>query len=376
MSNGTKPKVTVVIPTWKRGDLLRKCLESLRKQTFSDFEVVLVSNGGGEWVEELAREFVCRVIRFEENRGFAAGVNAGIAASRSVYVAILNDDVELGRAWLGRTTDLLDERQDVSFCCGKVYQVARQVARQAAGQAVRQAAGDTLDGAGDALSLGGSAWRLGYGRKDSPEFDVPRPLFAVSGTAALFRRSVLEQVGEFDEDFFSYLEDMDFSVRAMRAGHRGLYLPEAVCRHWGGATLGGPESATVFRLLTRNQLMLLAKHYPWSLLLRMAPRIAWAQLLWATMALRKMRLGAYLAGVVQFFLLLPRTLRKRRPWSKKEVGAFWTWLRESEEAIYADIWSRPRSGQDTFWRMYFLLFPPRANPATASRPGLGRLPSR
>ena len=363
-----EPKVSVVIPTWKRGDMLRRCLESLQRQSFLDFEVVLVSNGAGEWVEQVAREFQCRLIRFGENRGFAAGVNAGIAASRSTYVAVLNDDVELDRAWLQQTTALLEERQDVSFCCGKVF--------QAVWQAVGQAAGDTLDGAGDALSLGGSAWRLGYGRKDSPEFDVPRALFAVSGTAALFRRCVLEQVGEFDEDFFSYLEDMDFSVRALRAGYRGLYLPGAVCRHWGGATLGGPESATVFRLLTRNQLMLLLKHYPWPLLLRMAPRIAWAQLLWLFMALRKMRPGAYLAGVAQFFQLLPRTLRKRRSWRNEEQRAFRAWLEESDASIYVDCSTRVRESRDTFWRMYFLLFPPRARAAAASKPGLGRLPSR
>lgn len=359
MPNALSRKVSVVIPTWQRSDLLRRGLESLRRQSFSDFTIVLVSNGAGSWVNELAQEFVCALLSFPQNRGFAAAVNAGIAATPSPYVALLNDDVELDRAWLERTTSLLDERPDLAFCCGKIY----------------QADGTWLDNVGDALSLGGSAWRLGFGRKDSSEFALARPLFAISGTAALFRRTVFEQLGALDEDFFAYLEDMDFSLRALRAGCRGLYLPQAICRHWGSATLGGPDSPTVFRLLTRNQLFLLAKHYPWPLLFRLGPRIAWAQLLWALMAIRKNRLKAYLVGVIQFLRLLPRAIRKRRPWRRDEWQAFWAALKESENEIYTDVLARERNSPDRFWRLYFFLFPPRRTKAIASKAGLGRLPS-
>jgi GT2 family glycosyltransferase len=275
-------------------------------------------------------------------------------------VAIINDDVELDCAWLERTTVLLDERADLSFCCGKIY----------------RADGRTIDNAGDALSMGGGAWRLGFGRADAPEFDLPRPLRAISMTASLFRRKAFEKLGGLDEDFISYLEDIDLSIRAWRAGFRGIYLPRAVARHQGSATAGGPESPLVFEHLTRNQLLLMVKHYPLVLWLRLALRIGWAQLLWAGMAIRKGLLGAYLRGGMGFYLLLPRMIRKRVPWRRGETKEFLAWLRESEEAIYADISSRPRSEQDTYWRMYFLLFPPRARAAVASKPGLGRLPSR
>ena len=98
MANAPSQKVSVVIPTWQRGDLLRQCLESLRRQDFSDFRIVLVSNGAGNWVNEFAQEFECTLVSFPANRGFAAGVNAGIAATGSPYVALVNDDVELERA--------------------------------------------------------------------------------------------------------------------------------------------------------------------------------------------------------------------------------------------------------------------------------------
>lgn len=360
MGEAAARKVSVIIPTWQRGDLLRRCLDSLRRQTFSDFAIVLVSNGAGKWVEQLAAEFSCEVRSFPDNRGFAAAVNAGIAVAQSRYVALLNDDAELGPAWLERMTGLLDERPEISFCCGKIY----------------QAGAVSLDNVGDAISMGGSAWRLGFGRKDSGEFDCARPLIAVSGTAALFRRQLFDELGGLDPNFFSYLEDLDFSLRAARAGFQGLYLPQATAQHHGGATLGGADSPIVFRLLTRNQLLLLVKHYPWPLLFRLAPRIAWAQLLWALMAVRKGRTKAYLAGMAQFLGMLPKTIRKRPAWRSGEWRARLSWLRESEAAIYADISTRERSSQDAFWRLYFLLFPPRRNPAAAPKEGLGRLPSR
>ncbi|MBI2818908.1 MAG: glycosyltransferase [Acidobacteria bacterium] len=336
-------KVSVIIPTWKRGDLLRKCLESLRWQTFTDFKVVMVSNEAGEWADELAREFGCELVRFSENRGFAAAVNAGIAASESPYLMVLNDDAELHPAWLEQTVLLLEEQPEFSFCCGKIY----------------KSDGRTIDDVGNAISMGGGAWRLGHGRADAPEFDGPRPLFAVTMTAAIFRRAVFEKIGSLDENFISYLEDMDYSIRLWRAGLRGMYLPQAVARHHGGASLEGDDARERFRLMTRNQLVLLAKHYPAALWFRLGVHIKWAQILWFAMAVRRGLLGAYLAGVWQYICLFPRIIRKRATWSEAERRAFVEWLRESEWAIYEDIFERPRTEQDTYWRMYFALFRPR-----------------
>jgi GT2 family glycosyltransferase len=275
-------------------------------------------------------------------------------------VALLNDDVRLDRNWLELTSALLDSRPDVSFCCGKIY----------------QADGATLDNAGDALSLGGSAWRLGFGRPDSEEFAFARQVFAVPGTAALLRRSVFEQVGLLDEDFFSYLEDVDFSLRSARAGYRGLYLPQATCLHQGSATLGTPDAPAMFRLLTQNQLMILVKHYPWKVLFRLGPRIAWSQFLWAAMAIRKNRLGAYLSGVAHFFRLFKKTLWKRRSWQKDELQEFVGVLRESEREIYEDVSAADRDEQDTFWKLYFALFPPPRKQEYSVKPGMKRFASR
>ncbi|HWP85562.1 MAG TPA: glycosyltransferase family 2 protein [Terriglobia bacterium] len=352
-------KVSVIIPTWKRGDLLRRCLQSLRRQSFCDYEVVLVSNGAGEWAESVAREFGCRLVSFAANRGFAAAVNAGLAASQSPLVLILNDDAELDPAWLEKTVAELEEHQAISLCCGKILKPD----------------GRTVDDAGGALAMGGGAWRLGHGRADGPAFAHRRFLFAVSLTAALFRRSVFEQAGTLDERFVSYLEDVDFSIRLWRAGLRGAYVPQAVAWHRGGGSLG-EDSPERFRLMTRNQLFLLAKHYPASF--RLAGRALWAQILWLGMAVRKRRFTAYLAGAGQCLGLLCASflgqgIRSRKEGRQKQRRAFLEWLRVSERAIYEDIQARPRPEQDAYWRLYFSLFPPHPRPVqpagAAAEPG-------
>jgi GT2 family glycosyltransferase len=359
--------VSVVIPTWKRGDLLRKCLESLQRQTFRDFEIFIVSNGAGGWAEQLATEFGARLVRFSANCGFAAAVNAGINASKSPLVAILNDDAELDPRWLDLAIATLEENQSISFLCGKIY----------------EADGRTIDDAGDALSMAGAAWRLGHGRADGPQFDLSRPLFAVSMTAAVFHRSVFDTIGILDEHFVSYLEDVDFSIRLWRAGLRGMYLPALVARHHGGASLEGGGARERFRLMTRNQSLLLCKHFPSPRGLRLAARIYWARTLWLAMAVRKRMLGAYLKGTWEYVRLFPpgflrECIRSRSSFTKEERRAFVDWLRESERAIYEDIAARPRAEQDAYWRLYFALFRPRTpavgNMAAASARKAGGKP--
>jgi GT2 family glycosyltransferase len=188
-------------------------------------------------------------------------------------------------------------------------------------------------------------------------------------TATLFRRQVFDRIGMLDEDFVSYLEDTDFSIRLWRAGLRGIYLPQATALHHGGASSGGAEAALAFKLLTRNRQAILMKHYPVGTLYRLLPRMWYSDALWMGMAIRKKLFGAWLSGAFGFFPSYPRFLRKRLGAWPRDGRAFRAWLRESERAIYEDISARPRERQDTYWRMYFSLFRPR-RPASAAAPRL------
>ena len=92
-------------------------------------------------------------------------------------------------------------------------------------------------------------------------WNQPREIHLPPFTAAIFRKELFERVGLLDEEFESYLEDIDFGIRSAIAGFTGIYVPDAVAFHQGSATLGRWHPDTV-RKIARNQLLLVAKHYP------------------------------------------------------------------------------------------------------------------
>ena len=177
---------------------------------------------------------------------------------------------------------------------------------------------DRMDGAFDAICRGACAWRCGHGRRDSALWNTPREIRFAPLTAALIRAELFDRVGLLDESLESYLEDIDLGIRCAAKGLTGLYLPSAVAYHQGSATLGTWHPDTV-RKISRNQLLIVAKHYPRKWILSYGWPILVAQALWGLIALRHGRLLAYLAGKLdgarRFRLRLPSRSPFRRPWS-------------------------------------------------------------
>ena len=270
-----RDSITAVVPVHNRADLLAELLDSIAAQTVPFTEVIVVDDASTDGAGDLARARGCRVIRQAENGGFARAVNAGWrAAGGSRWIAILNSDVTLDARWLER---LMAGSGDSGFATGTIFNaVNRQV----------------IDGTYDLVSRAGCAWRAGYG-----ELTVP-PSSRTSlapGTACLFRREVLESLHGFDEEFGSYLEDVDLGLRCVREGYAGVYIPGAVAWHHGSATLGR-WNPRVVRLISRNQVLLVRRHYDAGLFRECFWPIVAGQLLWGLVALRHRAGFAWLAG--------------------------------------------------------------------------------
>ena len=293
-------RVTVVIPNWNGQSLLPLCLTSLRRQSFRDFETLVVDNGSTDGSRELlARDFPeVRVISLGENRGFSAAVNAGIRASEAGYVALLNNDTEQEADWLAELVAAADATPEAGSFASKLLDYGdRRV----------------LDGAGDVLRRSGLPYRLGHGELDRGQHEQPRFVFGACAAAALYRRSMLEKIGLFDEDFFAYCEDGDLSFRAQLAGYRCLYAPEAVVYHMGSASTGGKRSLIATRLGSRNGLSLLVKNLPAALIPELLPFVLLGQTARLAVTARSPQtLRAHLAGVSEACSLLPRMSKKRR----------------------------------------------------------------
>jgi GT2 family glycosyltransferase len=326
------PSVTVVIPNWNGRRFLDLCLESLRNQSLEGFQTVVVDNGSEDGSIDFVKERFpeVNVVALGENSGFAAAVNAGIEASATEYVVLLNNDTEQDRRWLEALVSAANDHPESGLFASKLVDFHdRRI----------------LDGAGDVMRLSGLPYRLGHGERDTGQFDEPGYVFGACAAAALYRKSLFDEVGLFDEDFVSYCEDGDLSFRAQLAGHRCFYVPDAVVYHMGSASTGGKRSPTATRLGTQNSLSLLVKDLPFSAVPHILPFFVLGQLARFVTAAATGSLRAHLEGLVGAWRHLPLMLKKRAEIQKRkqlsdaEVRKL---LRESSLAAAASIARRLR----------------------------------
>jgi GT2 family glycosyltransferase len=332
-------RVAIVIPTWNRAELLGQVLENLRDQTYPVQRVIVVDNGSTDHSVQLATSAGAQVISLGRNAGFAAAVNQGIqevaSSGLSVeYVGVLNNDVVLQPTWLAC---LMSEMEDSSawFATGKLLDAHAR---------------ERIDGSFDAVCRGGCAWRCGQGRPDSPLWNQRRSIRLAPLTAAVFRAEVFQRVGLLDEQFESYLEDVDLGLRCAEAGLDGVYVPQAIAYHQGSGTLGRWHPDTV-RRMARNQILLVAKHYPRNWVLSYGWPVFIAQILWGFVALRHGALASYFAGKVEGVRGY-RSARGKYSADFPAADAFPAILEQSEKEI-RDL--QQASGFDLYWRLYFAL---------------------
>jgi GT2 family glycosyltransferase len=254
--------VTVVVPTLSADAKLQECIAALEKQTQRDFELIVVDNSGSGAVRRngTARAGV-RVIEEPRNVGFGAAINNAFHQSGSRYLATLNDDAAPHPGWLEALVAAIESRPDAGMCASQV----------------RLYGEEALDSAGMLVCGDGSSKQRGHGLPPK-FFPVAEEVLFPSGSAALYRRTMLEQIGLFDEDFFLYCEDTDLGLRARWAGWRCLYVPEAVVEHHYSHSAGRASRLKAY-YVERNRLFVLAKNFP-ARMLAAAPFVSLARYWW------------------------------------------------------------------------------------------------
>lgn len=248
------PAVSVIVVNLNRRDLLVRCLESLWKQTYSSFEVIVVDNGSTDGSAEILqsmREPRLRVVTLPVNRGFAGGCNAGIAQAQGHYIATLNNDAEATPRWLEELVAAMESDHTIGMCASKIL---------FHGERTR------IDKAGHLIYLDGLNHGRGSGEPDVGQFERREEVLFPDAAAALYRRAMLDVIGLFDEHFFAYGDDADLGLRGRLAGWTCLYVPTAVVYHVHSATAGEFSPLKAF-LIERNRIWVAVKTFPLSLLL-------------------------------------------------------------------------------------------------------------
>jgi GT2 family glycosyltransferase len=257
-----EPCVTVVIPTLTADDTLSDCVRSLEAQSRRDFEVIIVDNSGQQLVRRRnAAGSQATVIENSVNVGFGGAVNQAFHRSRAPFLATLNDDAIADPNWMAALMGSVENRPDVGMCASKVRLYPQ----------------GKLDSAGMLIARDGSSKQRGH-LSDPAQYGRSDEALLPSGSAALYRRKMLEQIGLFDESFFLYCEDTDLGLRARWAGWNCLYVPGAIVDHHYSHSAGRASSLKAY-YVERNRLYTAVKNLPAGMLLT-APVYAAIRYFW------------------------------------------------------------------------------------------------
>jgi GT2 family glycosyltransferase len=251
------PRVSIIILTWNGRRYLSDCLKSIEAQTYRDFEVILLDNGSRDGSSEFIKnEFSwVSLISVPENLGFAGGHSVAIERASGELIVTLNNDTRVEPDWLEELVFVADSYPEAGMVASRtsVYDDP-----------------DLIDTLGGRVCLDGMS-RGAFRMKRVSELGLSRVEEGLypSPAAALYRRSMIEEVGFFDEDFFAYAEDTDLGLRCRWAGWKCVIATEAIVHHYYSAT-GGAFSPFKLYYCERNHFWVAIKNFP-PLLLMLLP---------------------------------------------------------------------------------------------------------
>ena len=240
-------KVSVIIPNYNGEKYLRDCLESLRGQDYLEFEIIIIDNASQDSRYEWLREYKDIIFKpLNQNYGFSKAVNEGIKIAKGEYVLLLNNDTIVEKDFIRQLVVAIEKDE-------KIFGVSSKM--------IAYDDHSIMDDAGDEYSVVGWAYKLGDG-KSVENYTKSYKVFSACAGAALYRKSIFDKIGLFDEVFFAYLEDVDISYRARIYGYYNVYCPDAKVYHIGSATSGGRYNSFKIKLSGRNNIYLAYKNMP------------------------------------------------------------------------------------------------------------------
>ena len=280
---------SVVIPNYNGSKYLKNCLLSLQKCEDEDFEVIVVDNGSTDGSDLLpdSLKLNVRLIKLNENTGFAHAVNVGIREAKGEYVILLNNDTEVTGGFVSNLTGALKNNRTAFSASAMMVDMNNR---------------EVLDGAGDYYCALGWAFAYGKGKK-TEECDKSRKIFSSCAGACIYDKAKLEITGLFDELHFAYLEDVDLGYRARIAGFDNIYEPASVVYHAGSGFSGSRYNEFKIKLSSRNSVYLILKNMPLLQLIINLPFIVFGYLIKTLFFVLKGYGKVYLKGLLDGFKL-------------------------------------------------------------------------
>ncbi len=243
-------KVSVVTPNYNGERFLKTFFESLNNDSELIGEVIIIDNGSTDnskdYINKGTFNFPVKLIENSRNMGFAPAVNQGISNAKHEYIFSLNNDTEVKKGSIRHMVELISSKEDIFSVQAKMLQYNNK---------------DLIDDVGDEYNLLAWTKKTGENHK-SDEYTQVKEIFSSCAGAAMYRKSLLNELGMFDDSFFAYMEDVDLALRSRINGYRNLLCPQAVVYHIGSATSGSRHNEFKVRLAARNNVWVVYKNIP------------------------------------------------------------------------------------------------------------------
>jgi len=315
--------VSIVIVTWNSQKHLPTCLGHIVEQTFQDFEIIIVDNGSDDCaldgLQDKYPSLTVQIHKLDTNRGFAVANNIGARLARGTWLALLNADAYPEREWLAKLVEASEQNPHACFA-------SRQIQANAP---------ELLDGEGDVYHISGLAWRRNYGHPVQEKRDIEE-IFSPCAAAAIYPRQAFLDAGGFDEDYFSYQEDVDLGFRLRLKGLRCLYVPQAIVHHVGSASTGKYSDFAIYHG-HRNLVWTFTKNMPALLFWLLLPLHLFMSFLTILRFLRSGNGKAIYRAKLDAFLGLSPMLQKRKEIQKARQASISSIYRAMEHGLLAPM---------------------------------------
>ncbi len=296
-------KVSIVIVNWNGLHHLKTLLPSLSLLTYPALEIIIVDNASTDTSVQYIRvnHPLIRVIVNQQNEGFANGNNIGVRQATGEYVLLLNNDTRIVQH------DLIEHLL-------RIFQQSKNIGI-AQPKILRMNYPNTLDSVGAYYTRTGFLYHFGYLQHDSEQFNTSVPLYTAKGACILIKKSLIDQIGLFDSDYFAYFEETDFCHRTWLAGYEVWYEPGAKIEHHIGGTSNAMDNAYVQFHSFKNRIHSYIKNLSvWELIFLLPTHIALCICAAVLFFLKQKPLTgiAILKAIVWNIIKLPKTLQTRQ----------------------------------------------------------------
>jgi len=254
-----REKVSIILLNWNGGEFTKPCIESLNQISYFNYDIIVVDNGSTDGSADMLKMAFTNIIllKNEKNLGFTGGNNIGIKYALehgADYVLILNNDTIVDKNFLSEMVRVLESDRQIGMVTCKIFSYDDPKKILYAGGVVNK------------MTL--KSKHISKCEKDNGKYSVMREIDFITGCCMLVRKALIEKIGAFDEKFFAYAEDLDWSLRTLKADYKLIYAPSAKLWHKESAsvrknTLGRSKgTATPFQyyLVNRNRIFILKKH--------------------------------------------------------------------------------------------------------------------